>query len=237
LSLKNFFYSVLLIELIPLIFCIYFRKKINTKALKVFFIYTGFLALFALVALTLIYFDFKPSYLLINLNIYLIFEYCVLSFFFYYLLKNPAVKKVIVFIIPVFILLVLFFFYKKSGSYAFILEFFIFLMILIFYFYEKMKIVTTFPLYQSVSFWLCVGLFIYFTGNFFFLLFIKNTDNKETRQQLQVICYIVDIAKDIILSLAWLAHEPTAEENTELRIPDDVHLDDEFTFTNKSINP
>lgn len=110
-------------------------------------------------------------------------------------------------------------------------------MFLIFYFYEKMKIVTAYPLYQSISFWLCVGLFIYFTGNFFFLLFVRNSHDKAFTQQLQIICYVVDIIKDLILSLAWFAHEPTIEENSELRIPEDVHLDDDFSFTNKFNNP
>ena len=99
-----------------------------------------------------------------------------------------------------------------------------------------MKIVTQYPLYQSISFWLCVGLFIYFTGNFFFLLFANNSKDPAFKKQLQIICYVVDIFKDIILSLAWFAHEPTEEENSELLIPDDVHLDDEFNFTNKFIN-
>lgn len=48
--------------------------------------------------------------------------------------------------------------------------------------------------------------------------------------QLQLIYSLVTITKNIILSLALFANEPT-ENVEELRIPDDLNLD-EFTPTN-----
>ena len=41
----------------------------------------------------------------------------------------------------------------------------------------------------------------------------------------------VSISKDVILSLAWFGHERIETEDDELRIPTDVHLDDDLSFT------
>ncbi|MEJ7611683.1 MAG: hypothetical protein WKF88_10940 [Ferruginibacter sp.] len=94
-----------------------------------------------------------------------------------------------------------------------------------------MKTVSIIPLYNSISFWLCVGLFIYFTGNFFYLLFTAGIKNIEFINQMKIIYTVVTITKDIILSLAWLANESIETQEDELHIPDDLHLDDGLSFT------
>jgi hypothetical protein len=164
----------------------------------------------------------------------------MLSIFMVGLLKNKIAKKVILYsIIPFTLFAILNYILTDKDKFSnapYIVEFLVFMFILIYYFFEQMKFVRMYPLYQSLSFWLCVGLFIYFTGNFFYLLFITSSGDRELASQMKIVYCFVNIAKDIILSLAWLAHEPTEEENAELHIPDDVHLDDEFNFTNKFIN-
>lgn len=156
------------------------------------------------------------------------------------LLKSRIVAKLIrLSVIPFVIISLLTWYFTEKNKFSnvpVVIEFIVFIFILLYYFYEKMKYVKTYPLYQSISFWLCVGLFIFFTGNFFYLLFITTYKDPVFLKQMKIVYSIINITKDIILSLAWLAHEPTEEENTELRIPDDVHLDDEFDFTNKFIN-
>lgn len=211
-----------------------------TKPLKVFFVYTICLALFIIFGYYFINILENRSWYFINIRIYTIVEYTILSLFFCTLLKNRIVKKILLFCIAPFIIYSVYNYFNTDknafSNNPFLVEFLAFIVILAYYFYEKMKIVTSYPLYQSISFWLCVGFFIYFTGNFFFLLFSTSGKDPAFVRQMRILYAVVNISKDIILCLAWLAHEPTEEENAELLIPDDVHLDDEFNFTNKFIN-
>lgn len=93
-----------------------------------------------------------------------------------------------------------------------------------------MKTVVLYPIYQSISFWICVGLFFYFTGNFFFLVFVNSSADKNFVQQMKLIYSVVTISKNILLSVAFLAKEPV-ENSEELQIPVDLKFDD-FTLTN-----
>ena len=115
-------------------------------------------------------------------------------------------------------------------------EFSVLIIILIYYFYEKMNIVSNIPLFNTISFWLCVGLFIYFTGNLFYLLFITSTKNKVHQYQMQMIYSFVTITKNIILAAAWFAHEYKVTDADIIKLPDNMKLDEEFNFTNKT-NP
>ncbi len=95
-----------------------------------------------------------------------------------------------------------------------------------------MKTVVMYPLYQSISFWICVGFFLYFTGTFFFILFINSSTDKEFRVLMNTIVRMVTITKNILLCLALLASESVEEEGgDELHIPTEIDLD-EFSLTN-----
>lgn len=178
-------------------------------------------------------FEYRVIYLSI-VKIYTLFEYITLSYYLYYLITNHVVRKAIRYSILPFCLYATFSFFQSGitnfNSSPLIVEFILLLIFIIFYFYEKIKTVTNYPLSNAISFWVCVGFFIYFAGNFFFLISINLTPNKEMAIQLQLIYSLVTITKNIILSLALFANEPT-ENVEELRIPDDLNLD-EFTPTN-----
>jgi len=88
-----------------------------------------------------------------------------------------------------------------------------------------MKTEISYPLYQSISFWICVALFLYFTGNFFYLLFVDSTRDKVVIKQLRIIYTIVTISKDILLCLALFAIERKEDNNNEFRIPEEIDLD------------
>ncbi len=94
-----------------------------------------------------------------------------------------------------------------------------------------MKTVIIYPLYQSITFWICVGFFLYFTGNFFFFLFSNTSTDKSFVKQLNIIYSFVTITKNIILSLSLFVNEPNEVEDDELQIPTNINLD-EFTLTN-----
>ena len=116
------------------------------------------------------------------------------------------------------------------------MEFAVFILIIIFYFYEKMKIVSSIPLLKSISFWLSVGLFIYFTGNLFFLLFITSTKDKDILNQMFIIYSCVTITKNLILASAWFAKEKIQTDADIIKLPENMKLDDDFSFTNTT-NP
>ncbi len=174
------------------------------------------------------------------MRIYIAIEYTILVFFFSILFQNKLFKKVIIFsIIPFWGYCIINFFvsdHDTFNNYPALVEFAVFILIIIFYFYEKMQIVSTIPLFRSISFWLIVGLFIYFTGNLFFLLFLFSTSNKEILNQMFVIYSGVTITKNIILAAAWFANERVQTDADIIQLPKNMNLDDDFTFTNAT-NP
>jgi hypothetical protein len=228
--LQTLYYISYLFELLPFIFCICFFRKINTRNLRVFFYYSSILALFAILAVVLKTFIKVKSLMILNVEIYLIVEYLILSFFFYYLLRNIIVKKIILTFIPIFTVFAIYCFFYNLTPLPFITEFLIFIILLLFYFYEKMKVFTKYPLYQSISFWLCVGLFIYFTGNLFYLLFLNYSKDSSFIKQLKTICYLVNISKDFVLAFAWFAHERIETDTNMIKFPNGLGLDDDLPF-------
>ena len=224
-----------LFEILPLLFCLLFFKKIKTKPLKVFFIYTILLACFVLLGYYFLHFKISREYYLANIRTYILTEYALLCIFFFFIFKNRIIKNVVLFsIIPFSIFCILN--YLKSAKDTFntispLVEFLLFIIILAYFFYEKMRVVTKIPLYQSITFWICVSLFIYFTGNFFYLLFLTNASDKDFVTQMKIVYSIVTITKDILLCVAWMANEQVESPADELLIPKDVNLDDDLSFT------
>ena len=211
----------------------------NTKALKVFFIYTILLALFVSVSLLSLY-VFKSKLLyLFNIRCYVIFEYCLFALLFYNLLKNNLFKNIILYSTIPFVLYSIYDYYISTpnsfSNYPLIVEFLAFIIFIIYFFYEKMKIVVLYPLYQTITFWICVALFTYFTGNFFFLIFLKSSKDAVLITQMKIIYSFITISKNVILCLALLGNEHVESKDEILNIPTDVNLD-EFSLTNYKNN-
>ncbi len=232
--LKQLFNITYLLEIFPLIFCLIFIKKIKQNYLRVFFVYAFFLALFISVGYCLLQNKDYIEVFQLNLRIYTLIEYLLFALFFYFIYKSRIAKILVLSsIIPVTILFVIYYIKTDKSvfdSYPSLVEFSIFLIIICYYFLENMKVVSSIPLYQKISFWLCVGLFIHFSGNFFYCLLRAYSNDKELLGQMRVVAAIVSITKDIILSLAWLAHERTETDADILRIPDGLGLDDDLPY-------
>ena len=227
-------------ELLPLIFSFYFFKKIKIKYLKVFFVYTILLAFFSTISLLVLNVGHSRSAYLLIVRIYFAFEYAILVFFFSKISQNKSFQKIILFSIFPFWGYCLYNFFASEhdtfNNYPALVEFAVFILIIIFYFYEKMNVVSRIPLSNSISFWLSVGLFIYFTGNLFFLLFIFSTSDKEILKQMFLIYSGVTITKNLILASAWFAYEKIQTDADIIKLPENMKLDDDFTFTNTT-NP
>jgi amino acid transporter len=133
--------------------------------------------------------------------------------------------------------------YFKNGNLNFgnlptIIEFLIFIIAIIFYFFEKMQFNVEKPIYLNIVFWISVGLFVYFTGNFFYILLVENSNNasNEVKNQLKVVYSFVTILKNLLLSIALLhGSETKSEQNNQYIFPEDLHLDD-FTPNQNTTN-
>jgi len=98
-----------------------------------------------------------------------------------------------------------------------------------------MKIEYTVPVYNLISFWISVGLFFYFTGNFFFLLFSSTNIGKTFINQMQIIYTVVTITKNLLLCFSLHGSETKSEQNNQYIFPEDLHLDD-FTPNQNTTN-
>lgn len=221
-------------------FCLLFFKKIKTNYLKVFFVYTILLAFFSTAALYVLNYEHSRSAYLFILRVYIAIEYAILVYFFSILFQNIILRKIVILsIFPFWIYCIYNFFVSRPdtfNNYPALIEFSVFILVIIYYFYEKMSVVSSIPLSKSISFWLCVGLFIYFTGNLFFLLFHTSISDKELLSLMFLIYTIVTITKNIILGSAWFANERVSSDADIIQLPDNMNLDDNFIFT-KTTNP
>ncbi len=222
-------------ELSPLIFCLLFFKKLHTKSLKVFFIYTCLLFFFALASFLIIKFIGNPTLYYFVLRLYSIVEFSVIAMFFFHVIKLPLGKKIILLLIGLFLVFasVDYLMSEKSqfNNHSNLISSLVLIVFIIYYFYEKMKIVVMYPLYQSIVFWISVAFFLLFTGTFFFFLLATYSRDQTFRNQLTYIYSIVTITKNILLCLSLFATENVEEKSDELQIP--THMDlDEFSLTN-----
>ena len=227
-------------ELLPLIISLYFFRKVESNYLKAFFIYCILLGIFSSASIYVLKFQNSKSIYLFLVTLYVAFEYAILVSFFSLFFHNKTFKKIILFsIIPFWSYCIYNFFVSAQNTfnnYPALVEFSVFIIILLYYFYEKMTVVSNIPLFKSISFWICVGLFIYFTGNLFFLLFIWSTSDKGLLKEMFIIYSLVTIAKNIILASAWFAKEKVTTDADIIRLPENMKLDDDFIFTNTT-NP
>ena len=106
------------------------------------------------------------------------------------------------------------------------LALFYFIIYILFFFYSKMRTVSEVPLYQTMSFWIFVAFFLYYTGNFFFFLIISSKQTLEIQQFLMFVYSGVTIFKNIILCSSFKFNEPKKIHNLNLSIPTELNLDD-----------
>ena len=170
------------------------------------------------------------TFYLFLLRFNIIVEYIILIYFISLIIKESIVKKIVLFSIIPFSIYYIFDFIKSRGSIPndpSIVEFLVFIVILIYFFFEKMKISVQFPIYQTIYFWICVGLFLYFTGSFFFLLLISNVNKSDIilTGQMTVIYNIVTIIKNLLLGSALLVKNDPTDDANEFKIPNEMDLD------------
>jgi len=147
------------------------------------------------------------------------------------LVKSNVIKKIIIIFLPFLSLTFCLFQFKNRvdfNNYPTIFEFFYFIIIIIYYFFEKLNTVGFTPIYNKISFWIAVGLFFYFTGNFFYILLVENSRNEsiQVKNQLIIMYSVVTIIKNLILGLAFLVGKDEDDNaNNFIPFPSDLDLD------------
>ena len=225
-------------EITPFAFCICFRNKINTKSLRLFFIYAILLSLFSFFGALFHYLDQKSMYYW-AVRFYTISEYILFSLFFIEIIENKSIGTILKLSIFPFV-----FFSLINGLvsgehfkiYPLLIEFIVFILVIIFFLFERMKSESDILLYQSIYFWICVGLFFYFSGNFFYMLLVEYSVemSPEAKSQLKIIYSAVTISKNIILGLSLLTPANPPKNDDNYLLPQDLNLD--TITTNSSIH-
>ncbi len=227
-------------EVIPLIFCVFFYSKLNTSELKVFFAYTISQTIFSFFCFKYAFLDSSFDKYLATLNLHLIAEFVLMSIFFIGLIEENKVKKIIITIIPLFLIYNIFAVYLNYQpifrSQPTLFEFLFFMGLIIYYFFEKLIKSDQILIYKNIYFWISVGLFFYFSGNFFYMLLVEYSPgmSAEGKSQLKIIYSAVTISKNLILGLSFLASVNPTKKNDDNLLPQDLDLD--TIKTNSSIN-
>ena len=174
------------------------------------------------------------------MRLHLIVEYLLVSIFLYHVIQSRYAKITLVFFAPIFLIINIYD-YLKFGNLSFgniptLIEFLIFIVFIIIYLFEWMQNNSYVPIYNTMTFWICVGLFVYFTGNFFYILLVENSTNAslELKNQLKIIYCIVTIIKNLLLSFSLLANERSNDDNGHIPFPQELDLD--AITPNKNIN-
>ena len=110
----------------------------------------------------------------------------------------------------------------KFGADQAILECLLMLIILIYFFFEKIKYEMQSPMYEFKSFWIAVSFFIFFSGNFFLLIYSKTMINDPSfRQQYVLIYSSFNIFKNIILCVALIIKDNNITNSKNIDSPFD----------------
>jgi hypothetical protein len=229
----------LFFELLPFIFCLFFLRKRKAKNIKVFFIYTIVVAIFAIfgiVGLLSPHVGGLFKYLHYILFSYDILIYTVVATFLYYSLINNRAKKILLISSAFYYIFFATVFFKNIpnntySTFPAIFEYLILIVFLVYLFYEKMQTVILYPIYLSNTFWIAVGLLLFFSGNFFYIMLIQeSTEALSVMKQLKVVFGVISIMKNIILSLALLGRDDidniNGDEEASFELPDNIVLDD-----------
>jgi hypothetical protein len=213
LIIKGLSYITFLFEIIPFFLCVYNYKRLKTKDLKVFFIYTTLLFLLLLPVFYYRFINVSDTIRLFFLRIFLVVEFTLVSFVFYYNIGNRFLRQMIR-ILPILFLIYSVYDYYSSPANKFnyqplVTECLLLMIYIIYFFYEKIQTSTSVPIYLTKIFWIAVAFIIYSAGNFFLFLYSNNpVKDKEFLTQYTLIYSTFAILKNISLSIGILVNQP-----------------------------
>lgn len=205
------------------------------RELKAFLYYSIVIAFLSLLSIYL-YQIFQPTLVILVFRIFTICEFALISIFLTRNLQNTLIKRLILLNIILFTCFAIIDYIIKDktkfNNYPSIISSLLLIIYIVYFFFEKMKIVVMYPLYQTISFWICVAFFLYFSGTFFSFLFTQTSNDIQLIKNMKLISGLVTLSKNIILSLSLFANEQDGDAlDDKLNIPNNINLD-EISLTN-----
>lgn len=89
-----------------------------------------------------------------------------------------------------------------------------------------MQTIVAVSISTTISFWIAVGFFVYFAGNFFYVLFTKQSNDEAFKTQMRIIYGVVTIAKNLFISFSLMGSEKLENVNKDLiEVPNNIDLD------------
>jgi hypothetical protein len=112
----------------------------------------------------------------------------------------------------------------KNGTTIF--EFFSFLILSVVYFTGKLQRVEKYDFLVSKKFWVLAGLFVYFSGNFFYMLLVEISKftTYENKQSLTIIYCTITILKNLIISIGLSLPEKSNNPDNFLPFAEELEL-------------
>ncbi len=221
-------------EILPFFFCLLFLKKINSKEMKVFFVYT--IASLLLFISSFLAAKFYSEYSYITVSISLVVQFIILSILYFNIIRNTKIKKLITLGAIAYIFFWLYNFLKSSftdlDTTPFAVECIFFTFLIVYYFYEIMRYSLDTQLFQLPSFWISVAFLINFSGTFIVFLLGKSLINEFPSQYL-IIVSTITIIKNILLCTAVIANKSLIIPKNHSSLPSDLNLDNFQPFNNK----
>jgi hypothetical protein len=212
----------------PFIFCVFQRKKINTKDNKAFFVYSALVVLFLSSVISFKYILHNPHIGLLIGRLFLVVECTLLSLFFYYNLKSS--KRAYFLVIGIGLILSLFFYdlltnTDKPSFLPLATEGFFFIFIILYFFYERVNYITDVPLYSLPSFWISVGLLISFSGTFFlYLVSVTMAQDPSFRNLYNSIYGTFTVIKNVLLCVGIYSIQIDLSKIKELKLIPNLDL-------------
>lgn len=229
--LKNFVLNfTVYTEVLPVIFYLVFRKRMNDKGLRVVFFLLAITFMFDLYGLYRIS-EHKNNFLAYNLN--LLIEATCLYIFFYHIFKNILLKRIILSTGVCFILYWVFKFIRVGGTKIYLspcvtFENISILAFAIYYYYEQVIKINTTSIFSQPAFWVVTAYLIYIAGTFFLYLYFPSLSLYE-REKYYVLNYAFVVIRTILLSIAMFMKSDDPEASTNI-------LKVSSTLTNRSFN-
>ena len=154
---------------------------------------------------------FHKPYL--GFRIFTIVEYCLLTVLLYKNIKSQGFKKVMLFISIIFVLYAFFDIFQGNSdsfdSYPSGLECILLIAYCIYFLFEKINEPDSLFLYNTPTFWVVVGLILYFSGTFFLYIYSQNNVGNESFQMTyKFVNSGFNILKLLLISVAFLVKPP-----------------------------
>lgn len=223
-------------EILPFFLCLLFLKKINSKELKVFFVYTIISVIFFIISY--IASNFYSNYTYVIISISLILQFIFLSILYFSIIRNSIIKKTIIIGVVSYVIFWIYNFSKSSTlEYDFTplaIECLFFTFLIVYYFYEIMRYSLDIQLIQLPSFWISVAFLINFSGTFILFLFGKSlAEDPSFKSQYLIIVSTITIIKNILLCTAIIVNKNLIAPKNHSSLPSDLNLDSFKPFNNQ----